>query len=177
MRLWTVRHPPTHSKGICVGQLSVPISIAIEKALSTVIQAAPIIPRSIWSSDLPRCQNLAAALAKFWQCPHHIDPRLREISMGEWEGKSFDELQRKDTQRWQYWCNNWISQAPPKGESMLDVEQRVQDWKDTLLLEEDTLLLAHAGVVRVLRCILGEKRENAFSYPVPHLLWQEHLFS
>ena len=60
---------------------------------------------------------------------------------------------------------------------MLDVEKRVQDWQKSISLEENTLLLAHAGVVRVLRCILGEKRENAFSYPVPHLVWQQHVLS
>ena len=174
MILWTVRHPPTLSKGICVGQLEVPITIPVSQAAHNVLQEAPVTPPSIWSSDLPRCQQLAAALADRWQISHAIDPRLREISMGEWEGKSFDELYSADTKRWLYWCENWTSESTPNGESMIDVEIRVHDWLHSFHRQENTLLIAHAGVVRVLRCLLGENRKKAFSYSVPHLIWQQH---
>ena len=60
---------------------------------------------------------------------------------------------------------------------MMDVELRVKQWLNDEEPESHTLLLAHAGVVRILRCILGEKRDQAFSYAVPHLGWQTHTWT
>ena len=176
MNLWTVRHPPTQSKGLCVGQLAVPVLVPRDEAKQRVIDKAPLTPPIIWSSDLPRCKNLAADLAANWGVAHHVDPRLREISMGEWEGRTFDDLYETDTERWNIWCSNWITQATPGGESMLDVEKRVQGWLRNCFLQPDTLLVAHAGVVRVIRCLLGEERSQAFACAVPHLVWEKHLF-
>ena len=177
MILWTVRHPPTQSKGICVGQLAVPVLLSRDEAKQKVTASAPLTPPVICSSDLPRCENLAADLAAHWGVVHHVDSRLREISMGEWEGRTFDELYETDTERWNVWCSNWITQATPGGESMLDVESRVQDWLRTGPVQSNTLLVAHAGVVRVLRCILGEERAQAFACSVTHLVWEKHVLT
>lgn len=174
MILWTVRHPPTQTKGICVGQLHVPVLIPRLTAKQIVLESAPLVPTVIWSSDLPRCAKLAEDLAENWGVVHRVDKQLREISMGEWEGRTFDDLYENDTARWNTWCNDWITQATPGGESMLDVEKRVAQWLRTCFSQSNTLLVAHAGVVRVLRCLLGLPRGEAFAESVTHLKWEKH---
>ena len=47
---------------------------------------------AIYVSDLSRAIHTAAALQKHHPLPLRIDPRLREINMGPWEGRFFGDL-------------------------------------------------------------------------------------
>ena len=170
MNLWTVRHPPTETKGICVGQHNVPLTISQKDACAQVLQSSPLTPNMIYSSDLPRCMNLAKLLGAHWGIPHRIDIRLREVSMGEWEGKSYDSL--LEDPRWNPWCENWLVARPPGGESLSDLQKRVQEWLCETQITDHTLLVSHAGVVRTLHRIAGLPWEEAMRRPVLHLKWQ-----
>ena len=170
MNLWTLRHPPTDAKGICVGQHHVPLTMSQEEACTDVLNTAPFVPTVVYSSDLPRCMELAKLLASYWCVPHNIDRRLREISMGEWEGKSYDSL--LDDPRWNVWCENWLTERPPDGESLLDLQTRVQSWLDDTEITSQTLLVSHAGVARTLHRISGKSWLKAMQEPIVHLRWQ-----
>ena len=170
MNFWTLRHPPTDTNGICVGQHNVPLTMSQKEACKKVLETAPLIPTVIYSSDLPRCMNLAKLLSTHWQIPHHIDSRLREISMGEWEGKRYDAL--LEDPRWNIWCENWLTARPPKGESLMDLQKRVQAWLYEKSITPHTLLVSHAGVVRTFHRIAGLPWEEAMKKPVHHLNWQ-----
>ena len=144
MNIWTVRHPPTDSQGICVGQSPVALQVSLHQAVQQVIQSAPIKPDVLYSSDLPRCENLAVMLAQHWNIPHHVDVRLREISMGKWEGMSYDELAH-DT-AWHHWCQNWMQACPPHGESLSDITQRIESWCAMIhhtMHDQKILLISH----------------------------------
>jgi len=82
-----------------------------------------------------------------------IDPRLREIGYGQWEGATLAQMQvedpdlfaRRQTEKW--------TVSPPGGESYVEVQARVDDWYRQLTA--DTVAVAHGGTARALMVTLG----------------------
>jgi broad specificity phosphatase PhoE len=85
---------------------------------------------------------------------YEIDPRLIELSYGDWEGTLQDDVgtqdpegvaaRRVDTFRWR----------PSGGESYADLFARVSGWADTVT--GDCVVVSHGGVSRCLRAdVLG----------------------
>lgn len=171
--IWICRHPPTQSSGLCIGQSPVPISISWDEAIKRVLESTPITPTEIWTSDLPRCHTLAKLCAQSWKLPVQVDSKLREISMGSWQGKSYDDLQTFDTIRWEEWCSDWQHVIPPDGENLAMLRSRVETWLSETTLSTEPVLIAHAGVVRTLRVLAGASWDEAMSTPVPHLTWEK----
>jgi broad specificity phosphatase PhoE len=81
------------------------------------------------------------------------DSRLMEITFGAWEGLTWGEIKKdhpnavkdREKDKWNY--------RPYEGESYANVEARVQDWLETL--KQDTLVVSHGGVGRVLMVLAG----------------------
>jgi probable phosphoglycerate mutase len=81
------------------------------------------------------------------------DPRLAEMSFGQWEGRTYAELRAaerpalaaRERDKWRF--------APPEGESYEQLAERVSQWYATL--QNDTVAAAHGGVARALMAHLG----------------------
>ena len=80
-------------------------------------------PRLIAHSDMKRTTQTAQAISKELSTPTRADSRLREISFGDWEGRSMQELEG-DSSITDSWRGS-VSKKPPAGESVLDLETRV----------------------------------------------------
>jgi glucosyl-3-phosphoglycerate phosphatase len=69
--------------------------------------AAPLLvpyrPSAIVSSDLSRAVRTAQPLADLLGLPVTLDPRLRERSMGVWEGLTRDEVVRRHPEQYAHW--------------------------------------------------------------------------
>lgn len=84
---------------------------------------------------------------------YRVDPRLTEISFGEWEGFTIEELrarwpeavEARESDKWNY--------RPPGGESYASMSLRVHAWYQELT--RDTVVVAHGGVLRGLLVQLG----------------------
>ena len=151
--------------------------MAVERAVELVQEKALIRPHRLYSSDLPRCAELARSLAKVWCCPVDVTPQIREMNFGDWEGRTYDELYTKDGDRWQRWCENWQTQAPPNGESLEQFTQRVKDWLSEQSFTEPTLIVTHAGVLRVLQVLSGEDWDQAMETTHSYLEWQRFVLT
>src|SRR5690606_18245837 len=85
--LWRHGHTEWNAERRVQGHSDVPLS-ALGHAQAA--EAAPLLaafaPDAIVSSDLRRCTETAAALARHTGLPVRRDPRLRERYYGEWEG-------------------------------------------------------------------------------------------
>ena len=174
MTVWTLRHPPVDRQGRCIGQTVIETTISDAEAVQRAIDTAPFRPARLFSSNLPRCATLAEGLAKAWSVPVHIDPRLREMNFGQWEGRSYDAINVEDGPRWNEWCVNWKTQAPPGGESLDDLVARISDWlKDHNPTPTDAIV-THAGVIRVFRVLSGSTWDEAMASDNPFLGWLEH---
>jgi probable phosphoglycerate mutase len=77
---------------------------------------------------------------------------LREISLGEWEGLSFDTVRNADPEAFEARGRDILGHRPPKGESFFECTLRViPAFYDMLGRTRGNLLIVgHAGVNRIL---------------------------
>jgi len=116
---------------------------------------ASLAPGSGWThvitSPLRRCSEFATAFAARHNLPLTVDPRLREIGYGAWEGSTRAEiLARHGTQLHDFWHDPYSTTAPG-GEAYSDFDARVREGWDALLeahVGAHLLVVAHSGVIR-----------------------------
>jgi broad specificity phosphatase PhoE len=80
---------------------------------------------AIFSSDLTRAQQTAQILSRTNGAPLFLDPRLREIDQGEWEGLLFEDIRARYTAAFEERLRDPLTVAPPGGETVGQVRQRV----------------------------------------------------
>ena len=104
-------------------------------------------------SPLSRCKAFAQNLATQWDLPSYEHADFREISFGDWDGKSFELLQAEQPEALKHYWRDPINHSPPNGEPMEQFQARLQrGWQSLLddFMGEHVLLVAHGGVIRVL---------------------------
>jgi alpha-ribazole phosphatase len=119
---------------------------------------------ALYSSDLRRAVSTAQAIAVSRKMPVVLRPALREINFGEWEGMSWEEVERRDPD----YAKKWVSAHPqlpaPSGESFQAFERRVLNEVDELLdCSNPIAVVTHAGVLRVvLQSLCGYSEPQAW---------------
>ena len=77
-----------------------------------------------------------------------MDNRLKELTFGDWEGKTWPELKGVDKPSVQArYADKW-GYVPPNGESYAMLHDRIKGWLDTI--SQDSVIVSHGGVARVL---------------------------
>ena len=110
----------------------------------------------IHSSDLLRCVQTADLLAKKHGLKINMDERLREISFGNWEGMSYQEINAQSPGLLEKWMNDPAHVSPPNGETLSELALRVKSAVDEMKFqhaEQTVLLVTHGGVIRTLLCL------------------------
>ena len=82
---------------------------------------------------------------------------LRELSLGEWEGCTIDEIRRQDGDPYAAWLRAPLDCPPPGAEPLPDVRDRVLTAVDRIGEAPDdgeALVVAHGGVISVYACHL-----------------------
>lgn len=166
-----------------IGQSNLPLSALGKKQASSLKEIFCRVPLdNIYCSDLERTQQTAEIIAS----AHPITPihceGLRELNMGDWEGKLFSEIRVKYPIEFKQRGEDIANYTPPKGESFSDCYQRVIPAFENLVEAEETtiLIVGHAGVNRVILCrVLGIPLENVFrleqSYGCVNLICRERF--
>jgi alpha-ribazole phosphatase len=144
VQLYLIRHPtPQVAAGICYGRTDLALAEHVAAAAARVAAQLPAhIP--VFSSPLQRCRLLAEALHP----APLIDPRLQEMDFGEWEMTPWDRIQREAIDGW---AADPLGYRPPRGESVAELQQRVQHFIAEAQGEglERAALVTHAGVIKV----------------------------
>ncbi|MHB8879515.1 MAG: histidine phosphatase family protein [Myxococcaceae bacterium] len=125
-----------------------------------------LAPARVLCSPLTRARQTAAAVGIG---EPSIQPGLREIAFGEWEGLTFEEAQARDPERAQRWATGDRELCFPGGESVAQFSGRVRDVGRQLAAEpaERVVAFTHAGVIRSLIChFLGLPQEHQFLFEV-----------
>jgi alpha-ribazole phosphatase len=105
------------------------------------------------SSPLRRCREMAAELAGRHGLPLAIDPELREIGMGTWEGRTHAEVAAEEPEPFRAVQADPLGHRPPHGEPLEAFVARVGAAYDRLVSVHPgrhLLLVSHAGVMRAL---------------------------
>ena len=165
MNLYLLRHIQTIApQGLCYGQTDVPLIADYAQHHAHIKQQLPQIEH-IYSSPQSRCLQLAKDIQTKQKLT--IDPRLQELNFGQWENHLFNDIDKTTLQTW---TDNYQTQAPPNGESFQQLQQRTQQfWQTIQSNPHDSLIVTHAGVIRALLAIILEIPTNkVFNFKVNH---------
>lgn len=118
------------------------------------------------ASDLSRAWDTAlSCVAGRGMIPERC-PGLREQFVGEMEGLSWDEMDRRYPGVREAYISDWFHTTPPGGESPEEMARRVGDCVDEIVGRgEDTLLVAHNGSLSLVLAHLGIAGEKELLHP------------
>ena len=105
----------------------------------------------IVTSPMARCLGFAEALAGEAGLPLTVDPRLREVGFGAWEGHTGDEIRARDPDAIRRFYADPVAARPAGAEPLDGFRQRVSDAIQHIVdshAGEQVLVVAHAGVMR-----------------------------
>ena len=126
-RIYLVRHGQVegHEEKRYNGQVNVPLTALGRSQSERVCDCLQgIVLDAVYSSDLDRSRYCAELIA----ATHHLDvvtyEALRELHIGEWEGRTWAELQETCSDDWQARLKDLVNFQVPGGESLLDAANR-----------------------------------------------------
>jgi broad specificity phosphatase PhoE len=129
MILTLMRHPAVEiANGRCIGQTDIDLSVAGEASLESLVQeACRLLPDRVISSDLKRCRLLAQRIADRLHITPVFDSIWREVNFGLWEDRTWNDIRREDGRAFADWVADFVTVAPPGGESFQQLQNRVLD--------------------------------------------------
>jgi alpha-ribazole phosphatase len=169
MEIYLIRHTaPLVANGVIYGQTDLPLAATFENDKSEILAKLPEEIDAIYTSPLIRCSKLAYAILHHYPASClFADPALIELNFGEWEGKSWEEVAGEACD---LWMSDFVNQAPPAGESMLQLELRTALFFNQLFqLNHSTIaIVSHAGFIRTtLAHYQNVPLKDSFTIPVP----------
>ena len=126
--LTVIRHgqTPWNVEGRYQGQLDPPLNEnGRRQAQDTARALAQANITAIYSSDLARAHQTAAALAQLTGLPVELDPRLREIHQGHWQGVLIDDIRARWPAQLHGWETDPWQHCPPGGETLPQLQARL----------------------------------------------------
>jgi broad specificity phosphatase PhoE len=173
-RLLLVRHGQTAETE--KGKLySNPMAKLTELGTSQIIAIANWIskekPNTLLSSAAHRVVSSAQIIEKTTKLKAVAIEDLNEWHVGNWEGLTYLEVKKNQREIYDRWVNDPIHNAPPDGESIHDVCQRVQKKLLSIIKEYEgktIILVTHAGVIRAITLYaLSIPIENFWRLAIP----------
>ena len=137
-----------------------------EQAERLATRLAGIAFERVFSSPLRRARETAAIVSP--DQPAEVDARLLEMDYGEWEGRTYDQIDGTDARRRRAWEHDPAVLRCPGGESGNDVAARAASFLADLLdahvarhgaghepgaEETRVLAVAHSSLNRILMCV------------------------
>jgi broad specificity phosphatase PhoE len=92
-------------------------------ALARVLQSRPVA--AVYTSPLARARRTAEIAAAGTDVPVTPVDDLRELCLGEWEGRTVEEIRALPGDPYAQWVRDPVACLPPGGEPLADVQARV----------------------------------------------------
>ncbi|HQS25325.1 MAG TPA: alpha-ribazole phosphatase [Sediminibacterium sp.] len=145
MEIYLIRHTtPKVEKGICYGQADLDITETFLEEVEAIKPHLPSNEIKVYSSPLQRCKKLADALFDGFEIDVHDD--LMELNCGQWELLPWNDIPKEEIQPW---MDDFVNVPVPKGESYVDLHNRVvKRFNDIVSKQESAVIVAHGGVLR-----------------------------
>lgn len=149
-----IRHPPVDvPEGLCYGHTDVPLKEKWEQYAKLPDHFQNI---KIYTSPASRCLHLAQKIASRYELSFQIDERLLEFNFGHWEGKLWDDLPRNLIDDWAQDPWKWHVPGGENGQELFD--RVIEAWTEIQNSRENTLIVSHAGPLRLLRQVAVNKQ-------------------
>ncbi len=155
-RLVLVRHgePEVSAAGRCYGKLDVGLA---ERGREQVQRAArwlePLPLHAIYASPRRRAYESAGILAAGRALDVRVEDQLCEIDFGEFEGLTYEEVERRYPNRYRLWMERPTEVTFPGGESFKMMRERVMRVTTNIRLAlagRIVALVTHGGVNRII---------------------------
>ena len=154
MRLYIVRHAQTawNAAERAQGHTDIELDEVGERQCACLSGAFREVEVSqVLSSDLARSAACGRSIAQATGACLVLDKRLRERSMGEWEGLLYSEFNRRFRESADSNDFHLIKTRPPGGESFEDVWRRLLPVTAELVsIDEPTAVVTHGGTASLL---------------------------
>jgi broad specificity phosphatase PhoE/CTP:molybdopterin cytidylyltransferase MocA len=121
---------------------------------------------AVYCSSLVRARDTAGIIAEGCGKVPVVRPEFNEIDMGEWEGRSFDEVKAEYPDEFTARGLDLLNYRVPGGESFLDVQARAMRALEDILASTtgDLVIVTHSGVKRsMLASLEGVSIRDFFS--------------
>lgn len=165
MEIYLIRHTsPKIEQGICYGQSDIDLPKSFEEEAAILQHNLEKPLDYIFSSPSKRC----ADLAKYFNVPMQTEPRLMELNFGEWEMKYWKDIPQTVLNEW---MENYVDQAPPKGESYQQLKSRIVEiFKGIISQNRSTTgIFTHAGPIRaILSHLLNIPLKDTFTLKIDY---------
>ena len=114
--------------------------------------------RAAYVSPFRRARETAELALRGTGVPLVVLDELRELSLGQWEGCTVDEVRAREGDPYVAWLRAPHDCPPPDGEPLPIVSDRVRAAIDRIAAAhpdgDDVLVVAHGGVISVYACHL-----------------------
>ncbi|MBL8062752.1 MAG: alpha-ribazole phosphatase [Anaerolineales bacterium] len=110
---------------------------------------------AIYSSDLARAIKTAKTIAHIQeQAPaFHTDSRWRELSFGDWEGMTYEEMSAHSPELFDAWMKDSLTVSTPNGETLAQLAERVKTAFNEIKSQhkdQTVLVVSHSGALQTL---------------------------
>lgn len=156
-----------------IGQIDLPLSEQGKVQAHKCRDVLAEIPlEKAYTSPLKRCVATLDKVLENRAVPREMIADLQEISMGDWEGQTFSAIKNRFPAAYEKRGQEIAGFAPPNGESFRELQQRVMPVFEKIVAkdgEHQIIILAHAGVIRViLTSIMGLPLNYLFNWPIAY---------
>ncbi len=153
IRIWLIRHAPVGVSKI-YGQQDLEAELTDTASFKWLADQLPNQFTAV-SSDLIRCRQTLERIKGFDVTLEltKISKELREQSFGAWEGLTYEEARSIDPQSYLRFWENPVENAPPSGESFLDLCHRTSEYFSSIVDQSeasDLVFVIHAGTIRAI---------------------------
>ena len=174
-RWWWVRHAPVLGMdGKAYGNSEVDCDVSDSAAFRALAARVPAGAQWV-TSHLSRAKLTAAAIAEAggYAIEPLVEPDLAEQDFGDWQGRTWAEIERSGERVYHKFWATPAHHAPPGGESFAEVVDRVGAVVERLTAAHagrDIVAVAHGGTIRAALAIaLGIEIEAALAFSTANL--------
>ena len=168
-----IRHGETDMAGRFCGHSDPELNQSGETQIARAAEeVVPLGIQRIYSSDLVRAARTATVIGRRIGLGLELQPGLREMYFGLWEGLSWQEIEERYPSEAAEWSEEFRSRSAPGGETYADFTTRVDAAIATLLSETPasvTAVVSHRGVINyALTKFFGFTEAEAWTRTAPY---------
>ena len=158
--IYLVRHGETdlNNSGVYYGRLDPEINEKGMRQCESLKSSLKNIDfNAVVASPLKRALKSATIISGCEDKDIIVEPQLREIDFGLWEGLHYKEVMQKYPEDWANWGQHWIDYTIPEGESFRVFYSRVENCIKNIInnnQENKILVVAHEGSLKAIALTL-----------------------
>jgi broad specificity phosphatase PhoE len=151
-----IRHGHTEATelGLLYSDATMPLTAkGMEQAKHAAKWAAHFKPEVILTGKALRVVQAAEPLAHVTGIKPTVIKGFEEWRVGKWEGRTYLDIKKNDPAQYEAWSADPVNNAPPEGESIDDLNQRIGKSLRQLIMSDEycgkkIAMVTHSGIIR-----------------------------